>query len=104
MRKLPTKIGIIDSLQNTDSRMRFGDWEGYDPTLQRKYLAMKINELIDYLRAAPEIPNELPAQLKQEGSKVVHVHEWRLLQRMGTHGYFDCLVCGETLEKIIVGK
>ena len=94
--QLPNKIGIIDSTKAEDSKLRFDQWEGYDSILQRKYLAVKINEIIDFLSGHPTLPNDYPTKLEQtpEGN-IQHVHEWRLNQRLGAKAFYDCKVCGE---------
>lgn len=99
--KLPNKIIIVDSLRSTDSMLRFDKWEGYDPKKQMLHMAFKFNELIDYLRAAPEIPNELPVKLKREGKEAVHEHRWKQLFKINNHALEECQDCGETRERLI---
>lgn len=93
---IPKKIGIIDNAQADLSRLRFDNWEGYDSALQRKYLAVKLNELIDFLSGHPGLANEFGPVLEQQGDSVVHQHEWRLNQRFANKSIFDCKICGET--------
>ena len=99
---LPKKIGIIDSTKSIDSMLRFDDWEGYDPKKQMIYMAFKINELLDYLRAAPEIANEIPVLLKKEGDVVVHDHRWQVLTKIGGRVVSKCTDCGTVEERLTV--
>lgn len=99
--KLPNKIGIVDTTQAKDSRLRFDTWEGYDSIQQRKFLALKINEIIDFLAGHPSFSNEYGTELRQEGEGVAHVHEWRLNIRLGTRALYDCKVCGEVEQRLI---
>lgn len=99
--KIPDKIGIIDNAQSALSRLRFGQWEGYDSALQRKYLALKINEILDFLEGHPEFSNDFAPKLEEKDGQAVHVHEWEQLQRFGTRALFSCKVCGEQEVRLI---
>jgi len=99
--KVPNKIDIVDTTQSQDSRLRFDTWEGYDSAMQRKYLALKINEILDFLSGHPAFSNEYGSELHQEGEGVSHVHEWRLNIRLGNKGMYDCKVCGEIEQRLI---
>jgi hypothetical protein len=69
--------------------------------MQIKHLAIKINEILDFLYANPSIVNEFGGKLKAEGDKVVHAHDWQLNLRLGSRGFFECKECGETQERYI---
>lgn len=69
--------------------------------MQRKFLALKINEIIDFLAGHPSIANEVPELLKVEGDTVVHEHDWRLIQRFGNRAAFECKVCGELEQRFV---
>lgn len=99
--KIPNKIGIIDTAQSTDSRLRFDKWEGYDSKMQMKHLAIKINEILDFLYAHPDLANEFGDKLKAEGEKMVHEHEWQLNLRLGSQAFYECRTCGETQQRYI---
>lgn len=101
MGKLPNKIELIDSVQSQDSRMRFDTWEGYDTKMQIKYLALKINEILDFLSGHPAFSNSYGTELRQEGEGVVHVHEWRKNIRLGNRALYDCKVCGEVEQRLV---
>lgn len=99
--RIPNKIGIIDSTQSTDTRLRFEDWEGYDKGKQIVHLANVVNEILDFLYQHPSLANEIGSKVVREGEKVVHDHTWKMNMRLGTRGFFECRECGETQERYI---
>ena len=97
--KLPKKIEIVESLRSEDSLLRFDDWEGYDTKKQIIHTIHKINEILDYLKLAPEIANEIPMQVKEEGGQVVHEHRWEKITKLGTRLVRVCGDCGVVEER-----
>lgn len=99
--RIPNKIQFVDSVKSADSMLRFDNWEGYDTKKQVYQLAVKVNQLIDYIHALPEIPDEAPIVLKREGDQIVHEHDWLQHLKIGNVAHLECRVCGETMSKIV---
>lgn len=99
--RIPRKIQIVDSLRSSDSMLRFDHWEGYDTKKQILNLALKVNTILEYLEALPQIPNETPQKTELEGTTLIHAHDWVEHAKIGPRGFYECRDCGEKMEKLI---
>lgn len=97
--KIPKKIEIVDAHSRLDTMLRFDGYAGYEIKKQIVHMSLKINEILDFLRENPDLRNDIPSVVKEEGTSVIHEHQWKELQRMQGILLLQCVDCGETLRK-----